>query len=357
MAASVDTALTIMDKASAMTDPTSAVTDTASNLGGICWDENDRNWVMCYELEQNGVIVDRHPGYLKACETHMNQPSIDESMALNIISNSSQAVASLYLIGCQMSQMSGFFINKDYFLTCAHFGPSSDTLKQMSEPGSKFARASVSRHPQSKNSDGLWLHNIYYDGPRDLALFRINASQDRQTIRPAFTINFNSLVAAENEDFSSRFKDQRVFTIGYNQQIPNNNAVYQQAFQDRSHALLEQLSLSDAAEYLQRLRPITAAPSFDKIFHPNRKTLTIGRLTEAIERPDGNPEWRHRITGWYGISGAPIACMNNENGPKMTIIGLFTNAAFPTPDNGMRPFRQEDIALIKEKLETSWSSA
>ncbi len=62
---------------------------------------------------------------------------------------------------------------------------------------------------------------------------------------------------------------------------------------------------------------------FEEIFLPNRKTLSVGRLDS--KPPETNATvWKHRITGWHGITGAMIACLDHSPtaGAEVQVLGL-----------------------------------
>ena len=65
------------------------------------------------------------------------------------------------------------------------------------------------------------------------------------------------------------------------------------------------------------------APEFENIFLPDRKTLSVGRLNSNPPKKD-TVKWKHRITGWHGISGAMVACLDKSStaGTKVQVLGI-----------------------------------
>ena len=64
-------------------------------------------------------------------------------------------------------------------------------------------------------------------------------------------------------------------------------------------------------------------PSFQTIFCPGTKSLSIGRLADS-KRESEDGTWLHKISGWFGISGAMIAIIDKRmsGGLEVAILGL-----------------------------------
>ncbi len=145
----------------------------------------------------------------------------------------------------------------------------------------------------------------------DLAIFCLNTDQLPQQHYLDIETHFPGV---DKLEFEPQLANRRAFAIGYNakqqaEDFPNTL--------DRVIANLtpEKRSLAKAAS--------SSFPDFDKIFCPDRKTLSVGRLDS---KPPGcnAVKWNHRITGWYGISGAMIACLDESSGKaaKVQVLGL-----------------------------------
>ncbi len=65
----------------------------------------------------------------------------------------------------------------------------------------------------------------------------------------------------------------------------------------------------------------------DRIFHPNQRTLFVGKIDANWTAAD---LWRHYIPGWYGITGAIIGILvsrgtavhNGLEGIDVALLGL-----------------------------------
>ncbi|CAD6567524.1 MAG: hypothetical protein ASARMPRED_000882 [Alectoria sarmentosa] len=81
----------------------------------------------------------------------------------------------------------------------------------------KLARGSTFREPHATGTGELWLHLLVLDKDRDLALFRIDETQDKGAKYLETAVELERLVPAKDLDFTTGFQDRKVFTVGYNQ--------------------------------------------------------------------------------------------------------------------------------------------
>ena len=117
-------------------------------------------------------------------------------------------------------------------------------------------------------------------------------------------------------DFDTELANRRAFAIGYNMRgfAENFPQTRQDVIQDLAP---EKRVLAQAATAMD------PDLEFWNIFLPDRKTLSIGRLDPNPPERDAT-RWKHRITGWHGISGAMIACLDQSSaaGAKIQVLGL-----------------------------------
>ena len=129
---------------------------------------------------------------------------------------------------------------------------------------------------------------------------------------PEESIAVEELQCVDELDFDLDLKNRRVFTIGYN--TDHLEANFPGAFQD---------AVADVEKSLSKVLDTEAkkAPKFDSVFKPGRKTFCLGRL---LDKTGNANEWNHCVTGWHGISGAMIACVDNSHNtdPRILILGI-----------------------------------
>lgn len=116
-------------------------------------------------------------------------------------------------------------------------------------------------------------------------------------------------------DFKTELANRRAFAIGYNTRHEAED------FPQTHQKVIQSLKPGNKEVQVQAAR--ARAPEFEDIFLPNRKTLSIGRLDS--DSPSKNAVmWKHRISGWHGISGALIACLDLSSTAeaKVQVLGL-----------------------------------
>lgn len=149
------------------------------------------------------------------------------------------------------------------------------------------------------------------DTDYDIAIFCLNTDQTPQVHYLDIESHFPGV---DQLNFETQLASRRAFTIGYNSL--KKAEIFPKA--------LEQVIANLTPEKQSKAKAASSKfPNFGKIFCPDRKTLSVGRLQS--EPPASNAvTWNHRITGWYGISGAMIACLDQSSGKaaKVQVMGL-----------------------------------
>lgn len=146
---------------------------------------------------------------------------------------------------------------------------------------------------------------VHLDKKVDYAIFRISGKD-----MPEESIAVEELQCVDELDFDLDLKNRRVFTIGYNSKWLREN------FPDVFEEAVVDVELSKVLDTKAK-----DVPDFDNVFKPGRKTFSLGRVLDKTENAN---QWNHRVTGWYGISGAMIACVDNphDTDPRILILGI-----------------------------------
>ncbi|MCJ1339796.1 hypothetical protein MMC09_005088 [Bachmanniomyces sp. S44760] len=150
---------------------------TAALFGGLCYDEEEGSWMKCYVIAHDGKIDYADPHYDRIRETPGSQLEITAAQAEELVAHISMATACLFLQDCEITQMSGFFLDEELFITCAHFNPDASVERKMRQPNSN--RAFVNQRPRAIYPyDGCHtLHLVHMDKQRDVAIFRLDPGQ------------------------------------------------------------------------------------------------------------------------------------------------------------------------------------
>jgi hypothetical protein len=157
-------------------------------------------------------------------------------------------------------------------------------------------------------------HLIFRDKHRDFAIFCLDEDQQPHSSYLDLERHFPGM---DQLDFETQLQNRRAFAIGYNTKLNAEDFPY------AHHQVIA--NLTPAKQTLAKETPYTwyTAPDFDDVFLPDRKVLAVGRLHSE---PPHKYEtmWKHRITGWYGISGAMIACLDKSSSEdaKVQVLGL-----------------------------------
>lgn len=155
-------------------------------------------------------------------------------------------------------------------------------------------------------------HLVFRDQDRDFALFCLD--QDQQS-HPSYLDLDRDFPPIDRLDFLTELASRRAFTIGYNSI---------DRVDDFPHARARVINnLTPEKKSRAENTPTTPAVYFHQIFLPDRKSLSVGRLN-SDPPSKGETKWKHRITGWYGISGAMIACLDkpSNSDAKVQVLGL-----------------------------------
>lgn len=153
---------------------------------------------------------------------------------------------------------------------------------------------------------------VFRDKDRDFAIFCLDKDEQPHTSPLDLDRHFPGV---DRLDFHTQLANRRAFAIGYNSSLRMGD------FPRARQEVIDNLTTPDKQRRAQAAPAITL--DFDKVFRPDRKTLAVGRLHR---RPPHKHETtgKHRITGWYGISGAMIACLDNSSsaGAQVQVLGL-----------------------------------
>ena len=228
----------------------------------------------------------------------------------------------------QPTSLSGFFVSDRFFLTCAHFQVTVMDEEEMRKGGSKMAFVSTKRLASSmfwpnipkyllmvtnfcSIDENKSAYLVFRDNDRDYAIFCLDSDQPAHPVHLDLNQHFPGV---DRLDFETQLFNRRAFTIGYNTER------FSEYLPAARWDIIDSLSPEKQDKVLA---PTANLPDFNKIFCPGRKTLSVGRL--SCSPPNTNEiMWEHRITGWYGISGAMIACLDNSSsmGAKVQVLGL-----------------------------------
>ena len=137
--------------------------------------------------------------------------------------------------------MSGFFLDREYFITCAHFGLEGNAESEMKVPGSRLAWASCRREPfgmcyrldqrgiaqiincvVGPGYRKLYLYLLHLDMGRDIAIFKLDSDQNTgfgsgDSYKGCMgSITFDQLIASKDSQHCFSLAGRRVFSVGYN---------------------------------------------------------------------------------------------------------------------------------------------
>jgi hypothetical protein len=225
-------------------------------------------------------------------------------------------------------RLSGFFVSERFFISRAHFEVDPVVEAEMRGKTSKVASLCSRNKPYGipsiaiPKSRGMTTnacpidkdkaaHLVHRDKQRDIAIFCLNVDQPPQSDYLELDVHFPGV---DRWDFTTQLADRRAFAIGYN--LKHRAGDFKQA---RSN-VIQNLSPN---KKLQAESTALADPDFDEVFIPGRKTISVGRL-HSDPPANGANLWKHRITGWYGISGAMIACLDQSphGDAKVQVLGI-----------------------------------
>lgn len=156
-----------------------------------------------------------------------------------------------------------------------------------------------------RNKVGKSAYLIHRDEERDFALFRLDRDQDTQKDYQST----DTFVSLNGSAFPCEVLRRRAFAIGV------NGKYMQESFQSHLDEIRRNLTPERSVLY-----PRTG--DFFGVFHPNYKSLSVGRLSSTL--PIANSDsWAHFITGWHGMSGAMVACLDkSQPDARVLILGL-----------------------------------
>ena len=162
-------------------------------------------------------------------------------------------------------------------------------------------------------------HLIVRDKVRDFAIFCLD--EDQETHPSHFDLDQN-FPGIDRLDFRTELASRRAFAIGY------NSWEKFERFERARKKVIDNLTPEKKARAENSL--MAPEEDFDTAFLPKRKSLSIGRLDSDPPKKD-DTNWKHRITGWHGISGAMIACLNKSStlDAKVQVLGLCKTTAQP----------------------------
>ena len=225
------------------------------------------------------------------------------------------------------TRLSGFFVSDRLFLTCAHFQVTVMEEGEMRKGGSQMAFVSTMSEATSihwpdipkyllmvtnvRSIGSKSAYLVFRDKARDYAIFCLDSDKPAHPVHLDLDQHFPGV---DRLDIETQLVNRRAFAIGY------NTDVFADGFPKARWGVIDNLTPEKRSK---AQAPTANRPDFNDIFCPNRKTLSIGRL--GCSPPDKNETtWKHRITGWYGISGAMIACLDDSSsvGAKVQVLGL-----------------------------------
>ncbi|KAF7509994.1 hypothetical protein GJ744_007308 [Endocarpon pusillum] len=279
-------------------------------FAGQCFDEDENIWTSCFEFNKDGSIESEDISFHKVRSAAGNV-ELDLDEALGLVADASKA-AGVISINCEnlMWRLSGFFITDRFFLTCAHFDVTVIVEELMKKSGSKRAKICTNK---KASAIGKSAHLIFRDENRDFAIFCLDEDQEPHPSHLDLERNFPGI---DQLDFPTELASRRAFAIGYNSTVHIND------FPDARKKVNDNLTPEKKARAENSL---TTPVDFHEVFLPGRKSLSIGRLDS--DPPKNEINWKHRITGWYGISGAMIACLDKSptSDAKVQVLGLFSH--------------------------------
>ncbi|ERF69834.1 hypothetical protein EPUS_08035 [Endocarpon pusillum Z07020] len=308
---------------------------------GQCFDEDENCWMQCFEFDKDGNI-DSDDTYFHKVRSAAGNIEVDLDKALSLVANVSKAAGAIFILtGSLRLHLSGFFIADRFFLTCAHFAISATVEEAIKKSGSKMATVCTDHKIRNNNKT---VHLVFRDEVRDFAIFCLDKDQRPQSPHLDLDQNFPGI---DQLDFMTEIANRRAFAIGYNSRAHAAN------FPWTRENVIQNLT---PEKKLRVLATSTVAPEFEDVFLPNRKTLSVGRL-------DSNPPernaimWKHRITGWHGISGAMIACLDQPSTAeaRVQVLGLFRRGDEGNK-NEMVPLTSEIIKVIRATIQSYPSS-
>ncbi|ERF75273.1 hypothetical protein EPUS_00065 [Endocarpon pusillum Z07020] len=282
-------------------------------FAGQCFDEDENVWTSCFEIEKDGSIASNDTSFHKVRSAAGNV-ELDLDKALGLVADASKA-AGVIFIYCenQTTRLSGFFITDRFFLTCAHFEVTAIVEELIKKSGSKRTQI---RTDTKLLGNGTSAHLVFRDEVRDFAIFCLDEDQQPHTSHFDLDRNFPGI---DRLDFRTELASRGAFTIGYNS---NHN------FEDFPYARKQVINNLTPEKKARAENTPTTPVYFHQVFLPDRKSLSIGRL-DSDPPSKGETKWKHRITGWYGMSGAMIACLDKSStlDAKVQVLGLFSRGS------------------------------
>ncbi|KAK6355424.1 hypothetical protein TWF696_004522 [Orbilia brochopaga] len=313
--------------------------------GGLCLEPLGRKFLQCAPIEPDGIIERPPPGMMTLVS---NTPaSLKHTRAR--ICEMSKAAGLLTIVGPNMPTLSvsGFWIEGgDRFLTHNHF--LLHTWQGSSGMEGKHAvvmsTRSTRNHQYDLQARKVFLGaNAFIDG---IAIWYLMPGVEK-------VIDFiylDQLVAFnDNGVLEDRFASDLdlyklpLFGVGFNS--PEDTGVYEAL----TAKMVMQLWNQDPKPAIYR-----SVPNFHKMFLPNERVLSMGRL---LKIPDMYPGWRlceHSVSGWLGFSGAMMGfVMGNERGaqkgpPKVRLCGIFRGGALDAEHNLMVPFTTSFLKVLRQ---------
>ena len=253
----------------------------------------------------------------------------------------------------RFDSLSGFFLTKGVFITCAHFDElGSSKNEQLKTPGNGLCSISQHRTPKREfrssflffhhlltvlpidaHPDNLKAHLLHYSLTDDIAIFKLD---DGKTVEHNRFLGLSHVKDTTIDNFNA-IKGTRAFAISCNAETANEqdweNYINQQrealspeqkqsCFSKNRPILTEVRDLQSMTERAGVLNSLQASPRYKDCLLPGERVISLGRLEGTTAGMEGEFVHHHTISGWAGASGSPIGRIVGKDKPQLEILGL-----------------------------------
>ena len=264
--------------------------------------------------------------------------------------------------------LSGFWLEKDYFVTSANFLDWSDdhqtTVERLNHLSTPFAKASSLKFVPDSNRGKVSLQidknlHILTHADEDaslVTLLGINVESDLAIFRRMNSTDaiVPSIRLDQLEDVPQNPTPAKLFTVGYNGNdmrlelspldhnlkqnttlIGHLSSTYRFLFDYYKFEILRRSQRGQKIFQGISNESQTEPPPFDSVYAPNQKAIAFGKTVSStdndimdndVRKPENEAALtvirRHNISGFYGISGAMMVMYDDMNIESMKVVGL-----------------------------------
>ncbi|KIW79436.1 hypothetical protein Z517_06048 [Fonsecaea pedrosoi CBS 271.37] len=327
------------------------------SFGGPIYSPLHNTWKRPLQVEDSGDVVLEGKSAISQV-SHLGSNINQVNKALGNIGSVSMAAGKLYVtvwLGetATFSEvfMSGFWLDGDKFLTCAHLLDTiegtniSRTLKLLQDPTLTTRAAFVNVSRVSRDHD-YTVYLIHHDRASDLAVFRLKPDAGKEKGQPPHSVDLTSLVSIyagepfneSNPPSSEATLYPELFAAYY----PGMQCTVTEAHlnQDRK-AGAQAANVEDAWDWMSRetisrakengKHCVTKSIKYAETFAANTRSVAFGRIITCasspvlIQEPSSMTHLKNcDIVGYWGCSGGMVCQYQTAaNGFEPKVVGLF----------------------------------